>query len=189
MTDFHRSLDRAIARDEQDPHTDWGLADVRPLIDEINEDIAAMVAVLDDNDLPGMWTASDFTGGDPDERSYVQRGWITEDDIAEGAGFKRIMEEPVAYDGFGAPLYAHQLASDEIPVAPDHVFPLRFIAGVDPADIDLQAIKLDVIWQIPEPMTVRTIPFGPVGLEVIELLTGLPFIPLCDRQLPAEGQE
>jgi hypothetical protein len=26
-------------------------------------------------DLPGMWSLSDFTGGDPDERSYAARGW------------------------------------------------------------------------------------------------------------------
>lgn len=26
-----------------------------------------------ENDLPGMWSASDFTGGDPDERSYAAR--------------------------------------------------------------------------------------------------------------------
>lgn len=26
-----------------------------------------------DDDLPGAWSASDFTGGDPDDRSYAQR--------------------------------------------------------------------------------------------------------------------
>lgn len=26
-----------------------------------------------ENDLPGAWSKSDFEGGDPDERSYVQR--------------------------------------------------------------------------------------------------------------------
>lgn len=30
-----------------------------------------------DDDLPGMWSAADFEGGDPDERSYAERGWIT----------------------------------------------------------------------------------------------------------------
>jgi hypothetical protein len=29
-----------------------------------------------DDDLPGMWSHSDFTGGDPDERSYAERGWV-----------------------------------------------------------------------------------------------------------------
>ena len=28
---------------------------------------------LTDDDLPGMWTHSDFEGGDPDSRSYAQR--------------------------------------------------------------------------------------------------------------------
>ena len=30
-----------------------------------------------DEDLPGMWTKADFEGGDPDERSYAERGWPT----------------------------------------------------------------------------------------------------------------
>lgn len=28
---------------------------------------------MDDNELPGMWEHADFTGGDPDERSYAER--------------------------------------------------------------------------------------------------------------------
>lgn len=28
---------------------------------------------MDDNELPGMWESADFTGGDPDERSYAER--------------------------------------------------------------------------------------------------------------------
>lgn len=34
--------------------------------------------VATDDDLPGQWSLSDFTGGDPDERSYTERGWIPE---------------------------------------------------------------------------------------------------------------
>lgn len=30
-------------------------------------------ATFNDDDLPGMWSHSDFEGGDPDERSYAQR--------------------------------------------------------------------------------------------------------------------
>lgn len=30
-------------------------------------------ATFNDDNLPGMWTTSDFMGGDPDERSYAQR--------------------------------------------------------------------------------------------------------------------
>lgn len=33
----------------------------------------APVEQLSDDDLPGMWSHSDFMGGDPDERSYAQR--------------------------------------------------------------------------------------------------------------------
>lgn len=29
--------------------------------------------VASDDELPGMWSLADFTGGDPDERSYAQR--------------------------------------------------------------------------------------------------------------------
>lgn len=32
-----------------------------------------VVDFLSDDDLPGMWTRSDFEGGDPDSRSYAQR--------------------------------------------------------------------------------------------------------------------
>jgi hypothetical protein len=28
-----------------------------------------------DDDLPGTWSYSDIEGGDPDERSYTERGW------------------------------------------------------------------------------------------------------------------
>lgn len=28
---------------------------------------------VDDNELPGMWEHTDFTGGDPDERSHAER--------------------------------------------------------------------------------------------------------------------
>lgn len=41
-----------------------------------------------DDELPGAWSHSDFEGGDPDERSYAERGWITPDGEAEAAGLK-----------------------------------------------------------------------------------------------------
>ena len=31
--------------------------------------------VASDDDLPGMWSHADFEGGDPDTRSYAERGW------------------------------------------------------------------------------------------------------------------
>lgn len=36
-----------------------------------------------DEELPGMWSASDFTGGDPDERSHAERTTPTHDGGAE----------------------------------------------------------------------------------------------------------
>jgi hypothetical protein len=69
-----------------------------------------------DDDLPGMWSHSDFLGGDPDERSYAQR---ERDAAADAVSLGRIApcraydrDEPIGYDGFGAPLYAHQIAPE-----------------------------------------------------------------------------
>lgn len=30
---------------------------------------------VDESDMPGTWTHADIIGGDPDERSYAERGW------------------------------------------------------------------------------------------------------------------
>lgn len=46
-------------------------------------------------DLPGMWSQSDFLGGV---------------DVVRGPDWKPgDPDTPVGYDGFGAPLYAHQV--------------------------------------------------------------------------------
>lgn len=45
-----------------------------------------------DEELPGMWSASDFTGGDPDERSHAERTTPTHD----GGGEKQWLEAFVA---------------------------------------------------------------------------------------------
>ena len=56
--------------------------DLADLVAEV-ERLQAVVLSQDDMDLPGMWSYSDFTGGDPDDRSYSQR----EKDASRIAGF------------------------------------------------------------------------------------------------------
>lgn len=103
-------------------------------------------AVVPDDDLPGAWSHSDFLGGDPDERSYAERGWD-----------------------------------------PHPAFVQRFIVGIDPSAIDPEEIKgLNVLWQIPEPMTIQTRHLDP---EVLEILFGGPVVPLCNREIPERGTE
>jgi hypothetical protein len=66
----------------------------------------------------------------------------------------------------------------------------RYILGINP---DLSVTNAydpapDVIWQIPEPMTIETRVFD-VDPEVLEILFGGPVIALCDRQIPGRGTE
>ena len=66
-------------------------------------------------------------------------------------------------------------------------FVQRFICGIDPGDIDIDEVRrVDVIWQIPEPMTIRTRVIDP---DLLELIFGQPVIPLCARQIPERGTE
>lgn len=44
------------------------------LIAELGKEVGAEQAPVADSELPGMWSASDFTGGDPDERCHAERG-------------------------------------------------------------------------------------------------------------------
>lgn len=56
--------------------------------------------VFQDDDLPGMWCHSDFEGGV---------------DFVRGPDWKPgDPNEPVGYDGFGAPLYAHQVPPEGV---------------------------------------------------------------------------
>jgi len=67
-------------------------------------------------------------------------------------------------------------------------FAQRFICGIDPDDIDPEEIRrVNVIWQIPQPMTITT--RADINPEVLEIAFGRPIIALCDRQIPAEGTE
>jgi hypothetical protein len=46
------------------------LAALTPIVEVMYDDEPAT-----DDDLPGMWSKTDYLGGDPDERSYTERGW------------------------------------------------------------------------------------------------------------------
>jgi len=89
-------------------------------------------------------------------------------------------DEPVGYDGFGAPLYAHQIGNEVLDLG---WMPMRLII---PDDVELEDIKIDVLWQIPEPMTIETRHLDP---DLLELIFGGPVVPLGARQIPAEGVE
>ena len=95
---------------EPDPHNDWGV-DGADIVSAWGTGPVRNVPVDDLHDLPGMWDRSDFLGGDPDERSHAERGWV--EDYAWPVRFVAGVDlsdlEPVGYDGFGAPLYAHQI--------------------------------------------------------------------------------
>lgn len=67
--------------------------------------------------------------------------------------------EPVAYDGFGAPLYAHQITDDDLPGT----------------------------WSLSDFMGGIEVVRGPDWKP--EIVAGVPMIPLHDRSLPPEGQE
>jgi len=65
----------------------------------------------------------------------------------------------------------------------DPAFPVRFMAGIDQTEEDFDFdLKPGVLWQT---FQIR----GEVSLELIELLTGMGLIPLCERQIPSEGTE
>lgn len=56
-------------------------------IDRLLEDVVWAepdITELPDDDLPGMWSRSDFTGGDPDPRGYAQRH---QDDVEDTRAF------------------------------------------------------------------------------------------------------
>lgn len=91
-------------------------------------------------------------------------------------------DEPVGYDGFGAPVY------DLDWLAPDYsfveAFPRRFMAGVDQATI---------VWGQPASLSIA---FDAESMsetiEAIRLLIGDPtfgLVPLCDQKIPARGAE
>lgn len=141
-----------------------------------------------DMDLPGQWSHSDFEGGDPDERSYAQR---ERDAAADAVSLGRIAP-CTGYEASDERFQANQIAVRRLEAYDESwladAVPLRFIAGIDQTeeDFDPALLKPSVLWQIPEPVTIEA---RNVSMEVMELQTGLPLIPLCLRTLPSEGQE
>lgn len=54
--------------------------------------------VASDDDLPGMWSHADFEGGDPDTRSYAERGWapgVTFDAVADIRAFQETVNQSI----------------------------------------------------------------------------------------------
>lgn len=92
-----------------------------------------------------------------------------------------IIDEPVGYDGFGAPLYDHQVAD------PYPHFVSRFIVGIDPATLDEDVI-MTVAWGDVFPITVET-RVRVLEDDMVELFFGGGVIPLCDRRIPTRGTE
>lgn len=72
----------------------------------------------------------------------------------------------------------------------DFAFPARFIAGIEPPEIEDLQLGPDTIWQIPnEPVTIH---FGPteINYELLELMFGESVrIELCHQVIPAKGTE
>lgn len=62
--------------------------------------------------------------------------------------------------------------------------PLKVILGVD-QDPETAFVSTNV-WQTPTTVTLEARHLDP---EVLEILFGQPVVPLCDRDIPAEGQE
>lgn len=63
------------------------------LLDEIEivpEYVEPDITELPDDELPGMWSRSDFTGGDPDPHSYAQR---QRDDVEDVQEFDRLRDK------------------------------------------------------------------------------------------------
>lgn len=74
--------------------------------------------------------------------------------------------EPMAYDAMGAPLYDHQISKSDF-TSPE-------------------TLSKTSAWYAGLTMTTQ---FCTTSDELIELLFGGPFIPLCSRKLPTMGQE
>lgn len=88
--------------------------------------------------------------------------------------------EPIGHDGFGAPLYDHQV--DPLPD-----FRMRWITGIDPAELD-EDVKLTIAWGDIFPISVET-RVTVLEDDMAELFWGCSIRPLCDRQIPSKGTE
>lgn len=134
------------------------------------------VGYTTDDDLPGMWSRSDFEGGDPDERSYAERN---RDLAADAVSLWPVApaDKPMEVVASEARFFANRVAVRRLEAYDDSwladAVPMRFIAGIDQTeeDFDPALLKPSVLWQIPEPVTIEA---RNVSMEVMELLTGLP---------------
>ena len=58
---------------------------VRAYIKRLDADGEGDGVELADNELPGMWSSADFTGGDPDERPrFARSGGVSDADVERG---------------------------------------------------------------------------------------------------------
>jgi len=70
---------------------------------------------VNDTELPGMWSGSDFEGGDPDERSYAERNAYTRTDIvADLAWVEGRIAEWTAEGGWVESVAKYQACADEL---------------------------------------------------------------------------
>lgn len=86
------------------------------------------------------------------------------------------------------PCRGYEFGTVELTVLADDV-PIRFVSGIEFDEIDLpewESANLGTLWAIPQTMQVS---FGYLEPEFLELLYGRPVVPLCSRQIPAEGIE
>lgn len=59
---------------------------VRAYIKRLDADGEGDGVELADNELPGMWSSADFTGGDPDERPrFARSGGVSDADVRDAA--------------------------------------------------------------------------------------------------------
>ena len=75
VIDLLHRIERRATNHPDDTDDDL-VRDMRHIVAHAREAIAALTREQregDDSELPGMWSHADFTGGDPDERSYADR--------------------------------------------------------------------------------------------------------------------
>lgn len=149
MTDFHRSLDRALEREDlatprwvvpeplENPYIpalpnswqtlgyldeahEWPATTFRETVDRITDQ---MIADLRLGEARAAGFAIDSTTAYDDLQDRINRAIIHRDDatitfrinpqpLRYDRSWITDLDEPVAYDGFGAPLYAHQLPAE-----------------------------------------------------------------------------
>jgi hypothetical protein len=62
----------------------------------------------------------------------------------------------------------------------------KIVLGVDPTDDEHAETIASFVWADPTPITLE---MRNVDIETMEIAVGVGLIPLCRRQIPAEGTE